>query len=212
MFRYTKVHGIDHVDGPAGARLWARFILIDAAPDKESRRGLDGIRQIRGFTNGGLPVFTYWIHPDAEVSFEPVHGGSKKMIGNDGKVFNLDSGVAIKASWPDASKPDGKQEIVLTAGAADHMNPRIAVEEIEVDHSPHGPEVDEDILKSYMAPNYCVTAYVPRREALEWSKKLSSMTLGLELHRRRVESANDRLRSANKAAEESLERSRHERS
>jgi hypothetical protein len=205
MLRYTKIYGISHVDGPGpnGPRLWSQFILIGAQPTKEKRDSVFGDnRQIRGFTNGGLPVFTYWIHPDAEVSVEPVCGGAMKMIGCDGEAFNLDNGVKIVARWPNIEQA-GKHELVLTAYAADHRNPKVTVEEIEVETAPHGPEVDEDILKSYQAPAYCVTAYVPKEKALAVSRELSGMVMAMELNRR--------LKAANQAAEESLERSRRER-
>ena len=163
MLKYTQISNVSFVDQPNGGRLWAHFILIDEHKDaNEERPSFENTRQIRGFTNGGLSVFTYWIKPDAEVKIEDQKGGSFVMLRDNKESITIGSGIRIIVD-----------ELVLDVALKDHDQP-MDIRSIEVDSCPHGAEVDEEILKYYKAPNYCVTAYVPKHEALSMSRRLSS--------------------------------------
>ena len=138
MFKYIQITNVSHVTGSGPDRVahWAQFLLID-----RDRGDCPGTKQIRGFTYGGLPVFTYW-------------------IGNEPVEVKQDGTLKI-----------GKLELMFYK---QDQNKPFSIKEISVDACPWGASVDEEILKFYKAPNYCLaTAYVPKEQALELSKKFS---------------------------------------
>lgn len=166
MLKYTQVSGFGHVDGPNGVRHWAQFMLIDREADT-------GVRQIRGFTYGGIGVFTYWIKQDSTIEVQSHAGGRVVMIGHDGKHLNMDQGVLVKAQNPDGS------DLVLGLSPENYREPSIKFEDIDVECAPHGAEIDKKILESYVAPGYPLVIWaVPKGQVLSTLKQLGAALLG----------------------------------
>ena len=161
MLRYTQISNISCVDLSDGTRTWASFVLIDMPHTGEhARKGpLDDVRQIRGFTNGGLPVFTVWVDPKSTIKYENREGGNIVLLSDAGNI-NMDAGVFVVM---------GDKKVFLAK--ADTRKP-FDIREIEVEMCPFGSEVDAAILEHYNAPNYPVVAYVPAAQALDFAKRL----------------------------------------
>jgi hypothetical protein len=157
ILNYTRITNVSHVEAH-GAKLWAHYILIDKAFDPATARSLQA-RQICGYSNGGIHVFTYWIDPQAEVQIADNDTGGVLMMREDKDPISLGSGVRITVG-----------DLVLDVAVQDHDQP-MDITEISVDMCPHGPAVDEEILKYYDAPAYMVTTYVNADVALAMSKE-----------------------------------------
>jgi hypothetical protein len=144
MLNYTQITNVRFVDH-LRSRLWAEFILIDGPIDPNNKSPFDNIRQIRGLTNGGLPVFTFWIKPDTDIKIQTQNNGSFVLL-SEKEPINIGSGIRIIAD-----------DLVLDVAIADHEQ-SIDIQHIQVESAPHGSTVDREILKYYKAPNYCVTS------------------------------------------------------
>lgn len=126
----TNVGFADYGD----ARMWCHALLIDM----EAHEGLgDGIRQIRGLTYGGMPVFTLWIEPDSPIEIKDAKGDTI-LLSNDGNAYDL-GGVVVSANGR-----DGKPLTVRLS--IDNFRGKVVIEDVEQTGCPFGDEVDDRIL------------------------------------------------------------------
>lgn len=161
MFNYTQISNVSYVDPKnAGApRLWAHFILIDNPKTAGAQRSpLDEIRQIRGFTNGGIGVFTYWIKLDVDVKIHNMKDDEYFVLNEDQKPLKINNNIRIVAG-----------DLDLSVCLKDYNQP-MDIKQIEVDSCPYGSDVDREILKYHNAPNYCIPVCVPTSSAIYSTK------------------------------------------
>jgi len=130
MLKYTIVSNVSCVGGPGGVAHWAYYLLIDreSSSDRDAkvRGSFFDVRQIRGFTYGGIPTFTYWVKPDAEVTIDDNEVRTTTRHG---------------------------EPLVLTLSREDFSRP-IEVRDVNVESCQIGEESDREILKYYIAPGY----------------------------------------------------------
>lgn len=142
MFKFIQIENVGFVDDVrTKSRLWANFVLIDEEVTVSDKHALVS-RQIRGFTNGGVSVFTYWIDLQAKIEFTDNAGGSINLLRDTGEIVAVDSGLTIKVN-----------DLVLVVAKEDYNQP-IKVTPITTDRTPYGEEVDKIILKYYNKSNY----------------------------------------------------------
>lgn len=134
MSKWKLITNVSFADC-GGVRAWCHALLIDM-------KGRDGffneeIRQIRGLTYGGLPVFTIWIDPKSEIEFFD-SSGSAVLLSHDGKAYDL-GGIVVRAKGR-----DGKQ--VDIGLGIDNFRGKMVIEDIDQECAPFGDEIDERIL------------------------------------------------------------------
>lgn len=126
----TNVGFADYRD----ARMWCHAFLIDM----EGRKGFgDDIRQMRGLTYGGMPVFTVWIDTSSPVEIKDAEGNAV-LMSNDGNTYNL-GGLIVSAKGRDGAP-------VVVGLGIDDFKGKMVVEDVEQEGAPFGGEIDERIL------------------------------------------------------------------
>jgi len=149
--KITVIYNVSHVEYP-GARIWCHGITID-----NTREETLVSRQLRGFTYGGMPVFTIWLN-DAEVKIKNRKGGNIVMPKHDDKILNMDSGVEINFE-----NSAGEPGIIL----AIREDPRQSIKICQAEKQPFGDSADMLILPYCGGINYPKVVWLPKHMAMQ---------------------------------------------
>lgn len=128
-------------------KMWCNGILIDNDKTKGLSEG-NYIRQLKGLSWGGLSVFTLWIDPYGEVTFEDNKGGKVVMLQDNGETLPLDSSICIKVN-----------SIEVLRAYKDHLKQPIYKK--VYNHPPFGNEYDKLVLPCSSGNAYPRTIWTP---------------------------------------------------